>query len=227
MDKAQTASVLNLLQAIYPATYKGANKAEKEQAVEVWQSLFADDPVELVVQAVRALAVSKTDGFAPVPGAIKAEMYRLTHPNEMTEQEAWRLVLRALENSSYGREVESFNKLPPLIQQIVGDPQQLHEWGQMDYDELNTVVASNFMRSYREKAKHARHEEMLPSGIREIVEQIVADTKLSKWHKPVEGEERRKKIAEARKALGVPEEKPDLSRIEAAMKILEERTDIA
>jgi hypothetical protein len=80
-------------------------------------------------------------------------MYRGTQPNEMTEAEAWALVRKAASNSFYGQAAKEFDKLPPILQRLVGTPNQLRDWGMMDSNEFNTVVASNFQRSYRARVK--------------------------------------------------------------------------
>ena len=75
------------------------------------------------------------------------------------------LVEKACRNSNYGAR-EEFDKLPPEIQRFVGSPNQLREWGMMNSDELKTVVASNFMRSYRVRAKNDRDYFALPESVR-------------------------------------------------------------
>ena len=96
---------------------------------------------------------------------------KLTAPNEMTEQEAWSLVLKALSNGTYGSQKE-FDKLPPVLQRLVGSPNQLKEWALMDSDTVNSVVASNFQRSYRARAANEREFLALPSDVRQAMGQL-------------------------------------------------------
>lgn len=86
----------------------------------------------------------------------------------MTELEAWGLVATALRNSAYGS-VGEFAKLPPAVKRVVRNPEQLREWALMDADEVQTVIASNFQRSYRTAAKQERDLQALPSSIRQFL----------------------------------------------------------
>ena len=41
-------------------------------------------------------------------------------------------------------------------------PELLKDWAMLDYDEVDTVIQSNFMRSYKVKAKTRAELQMLP-----------------------------------------------------------------
>ena len=49
-------------------------------------------------------------------------------------------------------------------------PQQLREWALQDAAALQTVVASNFMRSFRERSAQIRRYEMLPADVKTAIE---------------------------------------------------------
>ena len=133
----------------------------------LWAEMFRDDPVEAVAAAVKALIATDDKGFPPHIGAVKAKIRQLTTKPKMSEQEAWAMVSRAIQNGIYGSEKE-FDRLPEMIQRIVGSPNQLREWAVMDSDAVQSVVASNFQRSYRERAKHERDFAALPADVREV-----------------------------------------------------------
>jgi predicted small lipoprotein YifL len=101
----------------------------------------------------------------------------VTQPEEMTEQEAWALVSKAIRNSAYNS-AEEFAKLPPVVQRLVGSPSQLREWGQMDSDTVNSVVASNFQRSYRARAKNERDYLALPSSVKSYMAALADGMKM-------------------------------------------------
>ena len=81
---------------------------------------------------------------------------------------SWSLVERACRNGLHGAG-EEFEKLPPLIQKAVGSPNQLREWAMMDADTVKSVVASNFMRSFKIYQKRERETAMLPESVRELL----------------------------------------------------------
>ena len=62
-----------------------------------------------------------------------------------------------------------FEKLPPEIQTVVGCPKQLASWELLDSKQLDTVVQSNFMRSYRAVIEDKERMEMLPEGMRQVL----------------------------------------------------------
>lgn len=168
MTREETLTVLAVLKAAYPSFYKDMKRDEAEQIVRLWTEMFADEPARLVASAVKAHIATDEKGFPPHIGAIKTAIRKLTQPDEMTEMEAWGLVRHAIGNGIYGAAKE-FEKLPKLIQRIVGSPGQLREWAVMDEETLNSVVASNFQRSYRMRAESEREFMALPSEIRETV----------------------------------------------------------
>jgi len=83
--------------------------------------------------------------------------------------EAWDMVRRAI---SYYHANEAFRNLPPILQKIVGSPNQLREWALMDVETVNSVIQSNFMRSYRAMAAREREYAMLPESTRQLIQSI-------------------------------------------------------
>lgn len=77
----------------------------------------------------------------------------------------------ALRNSGYNS-VTEFDKLPPVVRRIIGSPSQLREWAMMDSDTVQSVVQSNFMRSYRARAQSEREYLALPPEVKGLMEEI-------------------------------------------------------
>lgn len=165
MTRQETARVLTELSINYPDTDRNLSDKARAVKIEMWASAFADEPYELVTAAVRAHAINSADRFAPNIGQVKEAIRKLTHPDELTEAEAWALVLNAVKNSGYEARAE-FDKLPPLVQRAVGSPNQLREWGMMDSGEFQSVVASLFQRSYRTMQARTAEQEKTPEKIR-------------------------------------------------------------
>jgi len=167
MDRAETAKTLAVLRAAYPNFYRGMGKAELEDIVDLWASMFEDDPFELVAGAVKAFIAADNKGFPPVIGVIKEKLRQISQPPMMTEQEAWQRVLKAIRDSAY-RAREEFDALPPLLRSLVGSPQQLRDWGMMDETTVQSVIASNFMRSYRARVKYQADFDALPGDVKQL-----------------------------------------------------------
>jgi hypothetical protein len=171
MTREETLAIMSVLKAAYPPFYKDMKWSEAEAIVELWATMFADDPVAVVAAAVKAHIATDKKGFPPHIGAIKEAVVKVTQPEEMTEAEAWGRVIRSVSNSIYGSQKE-FDALPPVLQRLVGSPNQLKEWAMMDADTVSSVVASNFQRSYRARASHEREMLALPSDVRQTMAQL-------------------------------------------------------
>ena len=168
MTREETIKILSVLRGAYPAFYRDITKQEAESTIALWESMFEEEPYELVGAAVKAFISGDSKGFPPAIGQIKEKIRQITQPEEMTEQEAWALVSKALRNSTYGSE-EEFAKLPPEIQAVVHDPGQLRQWAIGPADDVETVIASNFMRSFRTKQKASKEYMALPTSVKRMM----------------------------------------------------------
>lgn len=168
MNSSETKMVLATLRAAYPGFYKDMSKEDLYAVVNLWQRIFDSDPYEQVSAAVLALISSRVEGYPPTPGAVKEKLEFLRDPEPMSETDAWGCVLKAIKNGLYGYKKE-FDKLPPQVQAAVGQPEQLREWAMMDVETVQSVVASNFMRTFRTTEKRRKDMAMLPTEIREMI----------------------------------------------------------
>ena len=171
MTYDETLAIMAVLKAAYPAYYRDMKRSDADGIVSLWTEMFKDEPANMVAAAVKAYIASDTKGFPPHIGAIKDAIVKIKAPKSMTEQEAWLMVKNATRNGLYGS-AEEFDKLPPICQKLVGGPSQLREWAMMDSDTLNSVVASNFQRSYKVMEKREKERLALPSDVRDIMAQL-------------------------------------------------------
>lgn len=168
MTLQETATIMDILTAAYPHFYGGKNAPDPANTLSLWASVFADDDVQLVAAAVKAIIVADTREFPPTIAHVKEQMQKLTRREAMTEAEAWTLVSKATRNGLYGSK-EEFDKLPPQLQKLVGSPEQLRVWAMMDSDTLHSVVASNFQRSYKVIVQREQTEAKLPRDVLALV----------------------------------------------------------
>lgn len=168
MNKIETISILSVLKGAYPNFYKDLNKKDAETIINLWSEMFEDDDFNLVKAAVKAHVASDVKGFPPVIGQIKQSLNKITQPEQMTEQEAWSLVSRAIQNSAY-HATEEYERLPMLLKKVVGSPSILKEWSQMPTETVQAVVASNFMRSYKIKAATEKEYQSLPNDVKQLI----------------------------------------------------------
>lgn len=165
MTLPETVKLLAVISEVYPKFMEGR---QIETTATIWQKIFADENYKEVEGAFFAFVSTDEKGFPPPPGALRSLLNKLKQPDgETTEAEAWALVQKAVRNSNYNAEKE-FAALPEEIQRCVGSPATLREWAIMDTETFNSVVASNFMRSYKVRAVHVREMQKLPAPVREI-----------------------------------------------------------
>ena len=189
MTEAETIDLLSVLKAAYPNFYRDMTRKDADQVISLWTDMFKDEPAGLVALAVKRHIATDTKGFPPHIGAIKDAIGKIQQPEEMTEIEAWNIVRKAIRSHPWDAK-EQFEKLPPVLQRLVGSSSQLQEWGQMDADVVSSVVASNFQRSYKARAAHEREFLALPSEVKEAMLQISAGMKMPALPKAPTDQER-------------------------------------
>lgn len=165
MIKKEMAEIIAIMQANYPDDFRGMSDTAMNAKINLWFMQFRDDEYKDVLAAVMAHIATDTNRFMPPVGVIKAKLVEIRQPDEMTEMEAWDLVSKATRNSTYNS-ADEFAKLPPVVQRLVGSHMQLKEWAAMDTETLQSVVASNFQRSYKVRAKNEREYLALPSSVK-------------------------------------------------------------
>ena len=177
MTKKEMAEIMAVMQLNYPDSFRDMSDKAVNGRINLWLMQFRDDDYMEVYAAVMAHIATDTNRFMPPVGVIKAKLTEIRMPDEMTPQEAWALVSRATRNSAYNSG-EEFAKLPPVVQRIVGSPNQLREWSQMDTDTLQSVVSSNFQRSYKVRSASEREYLALPSAVKQALTQIADGKKM-------------------------------------------------
>ena len=169
MTREQVGKLLMTIQAYYP----NYNPPDKEITLNAWYIMLAEYPEELVLQALRACIATNTSGFAPDVGQIMSKIQTISQPQELDGMAAWGLVSKALRNGTYGA-VEEFNKLPPLVRQAVGMPDNLKNWATSDYQTIETVIQSNFLRTYETVVKRANEINRMPDDIKSLIKKMNA-----------------------------------------------------
>ena len=194
MNREETLAIMSVLKAAYPNYYKDMKRHDADAIVSLWTEMFADEPARIVAAAVKAHIATDQKGFPPNIGAIKNSIVKLTKPPElgMSEMEAWNLVRQAIRGASMDESSRkwrggvldprtsaevNFERLPELLRRIVGSPRQLADWEQLDDDKINTVLQSNFMRSFRARASNEREYLAMPSDIRQTMESLTSEMK--------------------------------------------------
>ena len=163
MTRTETIQIMAVMRAAYPGYYRDSTGVDAQAAAALWFEMLGHHPYPLVETAVKCRISSSK--WPPTVADINEEILRITQPRQMDAAQAWDLVRRAVSDSGYQSQA-AFDRLPEDIRQIVGRPSPLYQWGQMDAGTINSVVASNFQKAYRERAEKRRALELLPPAIR-------------------------------------------------------------
>lgn len=171
MTKQETILLMMTLRAAYPRFYADQGDLDAEAAVKLWQTMFAEDDAQLVSAAVKAFIATDSKGFPPSIGQIKDKMDKImqeAYGRELTPVEAWALVAKAAKRSYYNAQ-EEFDKLPDTVRAVLGGASALHDYAQMDPATLNSVVASNFQRSFAARRDHVVEMRKWPTEIKAFI----------------------------------------------------------
>lgn len=171
MNINEAIEIIGILQFNYPDTFQNMTDMAYKTYVRQWHSFFERDDAEIVKAAVTSYIQTSTERFMPNVGMIREQIRKLTEPDGISEAEAWGLVKNALRNGLYGYH-EEYEKLPPAVRRCVGSENTLREWAMMETEELDSVVASNFQRSFRAISKSEAEWAKLPPGFREEMRKL-------------------------------------------------------
>ena len=147
MTREEFMTIVKALKAVYTSTSFIPDK----NAFDVWYGLLQDLPYEVVSKSAQ-YHMSTSERY-PTIANLRHGAKELTEPKELNEIQAWSLVSKAIRNSAY-HSVEEFAKLPPLVQQAVGQPNQLRTWA-TDSEYNEQVTQSLFGRTYKAVAERA------------------------------------------------------------------------
>ena len=168
MTRKATEMILATLAVAYPHAYAKTTDADAEPIIQLWMRQFDGYGGKEVGMAVDALIATRTQGYAPTIGEIKDQIVKLRQKDALSETEAWALVAKACRSGLYHYQRE-YDKLPPEVQRAVGRPEQLRDWAQLDTEELQTVVASNFMRGYKARQAREIEDAKLPPAVKNYI----------------------------------------------------------
>lgn len=184
MTREETQKILMTVQALFP----NYNPPNKTVVVNAWFEMFSEYTYGQVSAALKTYAATETSGFAPTAGQLIDKIQMITQPQRLNEMEAWSLVSKAIRNGFYGAE-EEYEKLPVEVQKAVGSSSQIRQWALSNIESVETVIQSNFMRTYKIVCQREKEVSKLPSSIRNLI---------SSTNKPAAIEAKNEKVIEDR-----------------------------
>lgn len=176
MTREETKMIIKMLSSVYINEFSKLTEDKVLQMIDVWTMLLEDEDANKIATVTKAYLKSNTNAFMPTPAMLINLAYELFTPQGMTEQEAWITLYKAICNSGYNAQYE-YDHLPSEIKPLC-TPSQLREWGMMNIETLNTVVASNFMRSFKAKEKQRTDYNKLPVETKTLISELGEKLKL-------------------------------------------------
>lgn len=170
MTKQETAKIIYVIKATYPNAFQKYTTQDFDNMIAAWSSVMEDYSYETASAGLKVYLSSDTKGFPPSPGQVIDCITKITMPpsEDLTVDEAWALVCKAVSNSGYNAASE-YEKLPDIVKKVVVNPANLREWGLMDSDEFHSVQKSLFIRSYRTMQERRREDAKIPSAVRALI----------------------------------------------------------
>lgn len=176
MTREETKMIIKMLSSVYVNEFSKLTEDKVIQMIDVWTMLLEDEDANKIATVTKAYLKSNSNAFMPTPAMLINMAYELFTPQGMTELEAWNIVYRAVCNSGYNAQRE-YDNLPQEIKALCS-PKQLIEWSQMDISTLNSVVASNFMRSFKVREKQRSDYAKLPNETKNLISELNMNMKL-------------------------------------------------
>ena len=153
------------------AVYAQQTFLPDKDAFDMWFALLQDLPYKLANVAIQKHML--TEKFPPTPAEIREKAAQMIEvpETEMSELEAWALVRKAIRNSGYHAQ-EEFDKLPEACREAVGNAANLEEWAKMDYEKVESVGQSHFIRNFRTAVLRIKEEQRLPEQMRKLISEM-------------------------------------------------------
>ena len=167
MTREETVGLVRSIVGIYP-NWKPENLTE---TVNAWHWALEDFPAPAVKAALQIYIRTNNTGFAPSVSQLIGAIHAPKENEQLSEGEAWALVKRAIQDGNY-HAVERFNELPEIVQRAVGNPNMIQQWAATDSDEVNTVIMSNFQRTYKTILSKQTFTDKVPPRIADVVREI-------------------------------------------------------
>lgn len=167
MQKSETAKILKFLRDAYPVHYKGQKEDEYSMLVDLWTYQFRENDLNAVFQALNAAIASKTDGFPPSIGEVKARLVDITNPNVSSFDATWDRFLACFKRGSV-HAAEDWEKLPPDDRELIS-PGEIYRISITEDCNL-TVEKAGYYSRWKAQQEKRRIEKAVPLPVREAME---------------------------------------------------------
>lgn len=163
MTREETKKVLKVLSTAYPKHFANMSKADKLDQIDLYESMFAEYPAEIVVAALKAYI--KNNEYPPSIAGLQKQIDLILPSREEDSIELWNVLAKVCKRGSRVTK-EEFSELPETIRAWCGDVAQIKELSQMDAATFNTVTRGQFLKTVPTIVERKKACEALPESIR-------------------------------------------------------------
>lgn len=176
MTREETKMIIKMLEIAYPQHYSKLDQDHIVGQINLWSELWKDDNADMIANAVKVIISTDSNPFPPTIGQINSKVHDMFAPKVMTELEAWGYISNAIRNGNYHAR-EEWENLPEEVQALCS-PNDIRDWASMDTSQVQTVVASNWQRSFKVKEKARQEYNRLPNETKSLIESLGTQMKL-------------------------------------------------
>lgn len=169
MNKEEVYKLIFVTKSVYPQVYSKFTGADFDNMALAWHMAFEDFDYNAISLALKAYITTNPSGFPPVPAQLIQIATQKSPKKEMSSNEAWGLVFKAIQNGLYGYK-EEYEKLPELCQKAIGSPESLRELANLDTSTVISVEGSHFKRNYEALVKRQKEYDKIPESTRVLLE---------------------------------------------------------
>lgn len=157
MDKEEFAT----LAAVMEEYYSKNQITKSDESIDIWYGLIGDIPYEQCMNAVRQIMA--TANFFPSAAEIRRLCTQMNHPELLSMDDAWGMVLKAVRTYGYMQEAAALESLPEPCRTVVKNI----GWQNICRSENIMTERAFFRDSYGPKIQEMKRVESLPLGIRQ------------------------------------------------------------
>ena len=170
MTKTDVLKIISMLEVAYPQHYSRLSQEQLQNQIMLWSDLLEDEDANIIANTVKIMIKNDSSPFPPTVGQICSKAQDLFQPKGMTEQQAWNHISRAIRNGNYHAR-EEWENLPEEVQEMCS-PNDIRDWASMDTSQVQTVVSSNWQRSFKVREKARQEYNRLPNKTKELIKSI-------------------------------------------------------
>ena len=148
MTTENVKSILALLIANYPNSFKNVEKQDMDLIFKTWETQFKNYTLDDVFNAIMSIMANDTSNFAPSIGRVKDELNKKFKESVMPSEEAWSIVLNKVSCNPIKART-NFEALPGNIKKAVKHPKFLESLGNANINGRGTFK-KDFVKNYND-----------------------------------------------------------------------------